>query len=115
MLDSDYPYTAKDGTCKYDASKGITTVSSYKQVGADRTDIKNAIYKTPVNVAVAAGNSVFRDYKDGVVTINDGCPTAIDHAIVAVGWGIDQGTEYYIVRNSWGEDWGQDGYIWLAT
>lgn len=66
-------------------------------------------------MAVAAGNAVFRDYKDGVVTINDGCPTEIDHAIVAVGWGIDQGTEYYIVRNSWGADWGQDGYIWLAT
>jgi len=31
MKESDYPYTARDGTCKYSAAKGITTVSSYGQ------------------------------------------------------------------------------------
>lgn len=29
MLESDYRYTGRDGACKYDASKGITNVSSY--------------------------------------------------------------------------------------
>jgi len=75
----------------------------------------NQIYKQPVNVAVAAGNNVFRNFSSGIVTINDGCPTDIDHAIVAVGYGVDQGTQYYIVRNSWGTGWGEAGYINIAT
>lgn len=112
--ESDYPYTATDDACAYDATKGITSVASDTRV-VGRSANLNAIYKQPVNVAVAAGNNVFRNYSSGVVTINDDCPTAIDHAIVAVGWGIDMGTEYYIVRNSWGSSWGQDGYIYLAT
>ena len=29
MKESDYPYTALDGTCAYDESKGVTEVSSY--------------------------------------------------------------------------------------
>ena len=32
MLEADYRYTARDGTCKYDASKGVGTVSSYINV-----------------------------------------------------------------------------------
>ena len=89
MLEADYPYTAKDGTCTYDASKGVTGVSSYQQTKG-RTANLNAIYNQgPVNVAVAAGNDVFRNYSSGVITMNDGCPTEVDHGIVAVGWGID--------------------------
>lgn len=29
MKESDYKYTARDGTCQYDATKGVTKVSSY--------------------------------------------------------------------------------------
>ena len=31
-LESDYPYTARDGTCHYDKSKGVGTVASHKDV-----------------------------------------------------------------------------------
>jgi hypothetical protein len=58
MKESDYPYTAKDGTCKYDASKGITTVSSYGRTNGASANL-NRIAIQPVNVAVAAGNNVF--------------------------------------------------------
>ena len=32
MLESDYPYTAREGTCKYDESKGIGKVKGFKDV-----------------------------------------------------------------------------------
>ena len=66
-------------------------MNSYEQ-WQGRTANLNGLYTQPASVAVAAGNSVFRNYSSGVVTINDGCPTDLDHAIVAVGWGVDQGT-----------------------
>lgn len=115
MREADYPYTAKDGTCRYDESKGVTNVSSYGRTFG-RNANKNAILRQPVNVAVAAGNDVFRNFSSGVITASSGCPVRIDHAIVAVGWGVtEDGTEYYIVRNSWGESWGENGYVNLAT
>lgn len=118
MKEDDYPYfsgtTGKEGKCQYDEAKGVTNVSSYKQVSKDTESIKAAIEIGPVNVAVAAGNDIFRNYSSGIITEADGCPTNIDHAIVAVGYGYEGTQGYYIVRNSWNTTWGDAGYIKLG-
>lgn len=33
------------------------------------------------------------------------------HAIVLVGYGIENGTKYYTGVNQWGKDWGEKGYF----
>lgn len=58
MLESDYRYTGRDGACKYDASKGITNVSSYGKTYGKNNNLAR-IAQQPVNVALAAGNNVF--------------------------------------------------------
>ena len=68
-----------------------------------------------MSVAVAAGNNVFRNYTSGIVTEADDCPTSLDHAIQAVGYGYEGDQGYYIVRNSWNTTWGDQGYIKLAV
>ena len=119
MRESDYPYvsgeTKKGGKCHEDKSEGVTEVSSYKQVSKNTDSIKAAIEIGPVNVAVSAGNDIWYNYTSGIVTEADHCPTRVDHAVVAVGWGVEGDQEYYIVRNSWDTTWGDKGYIKIAT
>ena len=50
--------------------------------------------------------------------IYNGCNTTnvdIDHAVQAVGYGVDStsGQGFWIIRNSWGPDWGENGFIRL--
>ena len=120
VSETDYAYTAKDGTCAYEASQGIVTTPAFNCVsdlgtGGLRTAIQGALMNGPSNVAVAAGNLHFQTYTSGILSSTD-CPTTIDHAILAVGWGTsDDGEVYYIVKNSWGAEWGLDGYIQILA
>lgn len=53
-------------------------------------------------------------YHTGIFDSNE-CGQNLDHAVSAVGYGIEGDLEYYIVRNSWGESWGDEGYIKIAA
>jgi C1A family cysteine protease len=48
-----------------------------------------------------------------IVTAADCYKEDLDHAILAVGWGVKDNTNYLIVKNSWGTRWGVSGYIML--
>merc|ERR1712070_805283 len=55
--ESDYAYTARDGTCQYDSSKGVGMVKSFVDVqsasgGADQ--LRAALANGPVSVAIEA-------------------------------------------------------------
>jgi len=114
MLESDYPYTARDGTCKYQKAKGVGKVKSYKDVSPDGTgaSLKAALQKGPVSVAVEADQTAFQFYHTGVVT--KGCGSQLDHGVLAVGYGNLNGQDYFLVKNSWGPSWGDKGYIRIA-
>jgi len=115
MRESDYPYTSgstgEETTCAYDAAEGVTYTSGYAQCSPDTDSIKACIEQGPVSVAVAAGNNTFMGYSSGIITEADGCPTQLDHAIQAVGYGYEGDQGYYIVRNSWNTTWGDAGYV----
>merc|ERR1711939_458681 len=86
MLEHDYPYTARDGTCKYDKSKGHCTVSGYHDVS-----------------------------RNNAGALRSACGTNLDHGVLAVGYGSEGGQNYAIVKNSWGGSWGDKGYVKIAT
>uniref|UniRef100_A0AC34R2H7 Peptidase C1A papain C-terminal domain-containing protein n=1 Tax=Panagrolaimus sp. JU765 TaxID=591449 RepID=A0AC34R2H7_9BILA len=51
-------------------------------------------------------------YTGGILTNKNDCTTtAVDHAVVVVGYGVANNIPYWIVRNSWGTSWGEQGYV----
>lgn len=39
---------------------------------------------------------------------------ALDHAALAVGYGVEKGQPYWLIKNSWSKAWGDEGYIKIA-
>jgi C1A family cysteine protease len=112
-----YPYASASGNspaCKKSVTKDPKAkVVSTVQVGNNFAAMKAALAKGPVSIALAASSSVFQNYVKGVLTDAAGCGTAVDHAVLAVGYGKDAATglDYIKIRNSWGLGWGDNGYI----
>jgi len=111
MATADYPYTAADGTCKFDATKVVAKISNYADVPKDDCATLLEFAGTqPTSVAIAA--NAIKNYKSGVFT-NPLCGTNLNHGVAIVGYSFDTIANkwYWIVRNSWGTSWGEEGYI----
>ena len=110
--ENDYPYTARDGSCKYNGSKGVTKDKNYQRVTVNSPSaLVSALNDGPVSVAIEADTSVFQSYKSGVIS-STACGTNLDHGVLAVGYGTDPKLgDYYLVKNSWGKNWGEKGYF----
>lgn len=110
--ESDYPYTGKQGTCKYSSTKGVTNTKGYKQVTRNSPSaLVSALSSQPVSVAIEADTAVFQSYSTGVIS-STGCGTNLDHGVLAVGYGTDPKLgDFYKVKNSWGTRWGEKGYV----
>jgi len=114
--EASYPYTASVGKCKYTVANRGATVSGYSDVSAgSESALLNAVAKGPVSVAIDASHNSFQLYSSGVYYEAACSSTALDHGVLAVGYGsAGTGKDYWIVKNSWGTSWGQAGYIWMA-
>lgn len=110
--ESDYPYTATDGTCN-ECKVSPVSVSSFKDVAPNNENaLQQAVFRQPVSVALEADQSLWQFYKEGVM--DSKCGTNLDHGVLVVGWGNRDGKDFWKVKNSWGPSWGEDGYILLS-
>jgi hypothetical protein len=118
MTLKDYPYTATDGNkCKYDAAKVFANIKGHTDVDTDETgdNLKAALAKNPVSVAIKAGQQAFQFYTGGII-LTKNCPfDSLDHGVLAVGYGSEKGVDFFIIKNSWGAGWGESGYVRLQS
>ena len=114
--EKNYPYTASDGSCAYNKTySGANVTGTVNITQGDIDALYIAIAKVgPISVAIDAEDD-FQFYSSGIYT-SDVCDAdSLNHAVLAVGYGIQNNNKYIIVKNSWGSDWGMDGYIYMST
>ncbi|XP_058109358.1 cysteine proteinase 1-like [Magnolia sinica] len=114
--EEDYPYTGKDGACKFDKSKIAASALNYTVVSLDEDQIAaNLVKHGPLAVGI---NAVFMQTYIGGVSCPYICSKRLlDHGVLLVGYGAAgfapirfKEKPYWIIKNSWGENWGENGY-----
>nr|GLL18148.1 cysteine proteinase precursor [Ipomoea trifida] len=114
--EKDYPYTGRDGTCKFDKSKIAAAVANFSVVSLDEDQIAaNLVKHGPLSVGI---NSIFMQTYIGGVSCPYICSKKnLDHGVLIVGYGAAgyapirfKDKPYWIIKNSWGENWGEEGY-----
>lgn len=104
----DYPYHAKDESCKT-TCKSVISTSGYVQIPEGEAELAEAVSLHPVSVAVNA--SPIQLYKSGIFT--GSCSPNLNHAVLGVGYGAENGVKFWKIKNSWGKKWGEEGYFRL--
>ncbi|XP_060113487.1 digestive cysteine proteinase 2-like [Heteronotia binoei] len=112
------PYKGQNGYCHSNKSELVAKLSHYVNVTSGNiTALKAAIYKQgPVAVSIDAAHRTFSFYSSGVY-YEPKCGNKrgeLDHAVLAVGYGVLQGELYWLIKNSWSTYWGNDGYILMS-
>jgi len=128
-LESVYPYTSGEtgyaGECQYITSQQLFKNKGYNYCTNENTVGENVkpcnlsswqalLARGPFSVYMEADSDDFQSYAGGVLSFStEDCSNGYDHAVLAVGWGVDEGTgqTYVLVRNSWSTGWGENGYF----
>ncbi|XP_023687880.1 digestive cysteine proteinase 1-like [Paramormyrops kingsleyae] len=111
-------YMGMNGMCHYNESEMTARVQGYVNVTSGDADaLKVALFKQgPVAVSIDASHRSFVFYSHGVY-YEPACGNKtedLDHAVLAVGYGVLNGDPYWLVKNSWSTYWGNDGYILMS-
>ena len=107
-LEEDYPYQGVQGTCKFNKNRVAASFSAVETIkSTDEALAEYLVNYGPVMVGVHA-DARWQLYNGGIISSK--C-YLFNHAVLAVGYGVENGKKYWIVKNSWAETWGEDGYI----
>ena len=90
VLETEYPYTAKDGNCRVKGTKEVKATKTNRVPRGSVKGLMAAIQSGPTSVSVRASETPFRQYTGGIVN-SSACGYQCNHAINAVGYGSENG------------------------
>merc|ERR1719445_284754 len=108
---ADYPYNARDGTCKGSSKPDAmiaAKIQGYTSVGSTESANIQALASGSLSVAFEVTN-YFQQYRGGVIK-DTTCRGRPNHAVTAVGYTA----KFVLVKNSWGPKWGDRGFVKFA-
>lgn len=113
------PYLGQDGYCHVNNVTLTAKITGFVNVTTGSEDaLKQALLKHgPISVAIDASHKTFSFYSNGVY-YEPQCGNKedqLDHAVLAVGYGVLNGQPYWLVKNSWSNYWGNDGYVLMSS
>ncbi|KAF0293795.1 Dipeptidyl peptidase 1 [Amphibalanus amphitrite] len=118
------PYMGKDTeNCTTDETCRRVYTYQYKYVGgffggcSELEMMRALVKKGPLPVGFEVYPD-FQSYKGGIYRhVTETKQFGFDpleltnHAVLLVGYGVENGKKYWIVKNSWGEGWGEKGFF----
>ena len=76
--------------------RNVVSIDGFQDVPANNEHaLQKAVSQQPISVAICASENL-QFYSKGIV---DECCTALDHGVLAVGYGQQAGIPYWIVKN----------------
>jgi len=119
VSESDWPYDTSQFASRPDDSLYSqalnNTVTSFKQLTQDETQIKQALYQ---GYPVLFTADIYASFESSAVGSSGNVPMPQSgekkvggHALIIVGF--DDDNQVFTVRNSWGAKWGDQGYCYF--
>lgn len=105
----------KSPSCPSSVSKKnyVATISHWSHMSQSPDDELSMMLKLikvgPMTLSMNAKPMTY--YKSGIADPSDCDPIALDHAVLLVGYGVEDGVKYWIIKNSWASYWGESGYF----
>jgi len=116
ILDKTNPYVGAKDFCNISMNQWTTTVTGNEHCvfyepnnQCNEQRIYDLLKNGPVLVGIDGNSMDVQYYSSGILSPSD-C-TESNHAVILVGYGVEDGMEFWIIRNSWSEYWGEDGYV----
>ncbi|OON23442.1 papain family cysteine protease, partial [Opisthorchis viverrini] len=107
-LEVDYPYLGHQDNCQSNPLRFVVSINGSVQLPKDEDQIAQYLFDHgPLSVGV--NGALLQYYSSGIMQpFRDNCdPAEMNHAGLAVGFGIEQDVPYWTIKNSWSTLWGE--------
>ncbi|ABI35734.1 cathepsin [Ectropis obliqua nucleopolyhedrovirus] len=105
----EYPYEGINMNCRLnDDNFAVKIIGCYRYIVLQEEKLKDLLRAVgPIPIAIDA--SGIANYYQGVINYCEN--HGLNHAVLLVGYGVENNIPYWTIKNTWGEDWGENGYF----